>query len=121
MPNLSTRQIAVMRNMVNRMLTDTCVLQTVSIPSDYAGGWREQWTAVGTFPCRVEPGNPSQPGVIAGRSASIARFKLTVAATTSIAVNQQVIHGGFTYVIRELMDDQTPLVYREAYIERIDG
>jgi hypothetical protein len=104
-----------------KLMPDTWIVQPPLRLPDGAGGWSETFPTSGEMPCRVDPMNPLGVDVVAAREASVSRFKLTVPWDKVLIVGQQGQHNGFTYEIRELKNDQTPVIYRQAIIERVDG
>lgn len=133
---LSDEDLRLMRADVAHMLPDTCVIQAPTRVSNGAGKFTETWSspAGGTVPCRVGAlrGRIQQPAAAGGQEALFNMFMLTVPREAGqlstggtynpslLRVDRRILHGGYTYEVRGLIDDQSQAVCRQAYILRID-
>lgn len=116
-------QLAIFRADAAQILLDTCTLQKPGLVDDGAGGKKRGLTIVATNePCRVDAA--STPGG-AGRSdlgpdARVSDLTITLRWNSPITKDCQVVHGGHTYEIFVLNEDQSHQILKTAQLTRID-
>jgi hypothetical protein len=52
---------------------------------------------------------------------SVATYWIVMPYSTAFTKDNQIAHGGHTYLVVELMDDATPLILKKARISRVSG
>lgn len=120
---LPDRQLRRMRADVLRMLPGTCVIQQVTNSADGAGGFTPSTTPVtgGTVACRIDPvARVQQIDTAADREALRVEYRLTVPYDAPLESGMQVVVGGYTYEVRQLVVDHSWNVSKRAIIARID-
>lgn len=114
MPPTGMRSSQVNRSRANAlvMMQDTGTLQGEM-------GSPPTMTPIPNVRCRVErykPTMPPPPSVINDTSNL---YMLTVAWNQTLQEQWQFIHNGHTYEIQAVMDDDTPVLFNQAYMSRV--
>lgn len=115
---LSATELAGMREDIETLLPDTCVIQSKTSTPDGMGGQSESWSASGTANCRLDrqSGNETVAG---GAIRPYSQWVLTMPYQTSVTVQNRAEHGGLTYNIVEVnLDKSWPDCVR-AIVEQI--
>lgn len=118
MTTLTSADLAAMRDTLELLLPDTCVIQTQTLTSDGAGGGTVSWAASGTVACRLD--NKSGQVSSVGDSLQVfSGFELTIPFDTDLSELNRVVHGGYDYnVISVDYDKSWPITLR-AHVERV--
>lgn len=111
---MRTAQINKSRANVSVMLQETGTLRGMM-------GTPRTQTEVPNVRCRVQAIDPST-----GKAVPVGEineysglYKLQVLWDQSLEVDWQFDHNGHTYDIKALVDDETPLLFRQAYMLRV--
>jgi hypothetical protein len=105
---LSAPDLAWLRAQATELLMDTCTLRRGHDMSVIASG----------LPCSIAPDTATANPSLSELNMSVMRFILTLPYDSAPLKDARVSHGGHEYVITELLDDQTPLVYKRVRMER---
>lgn len=117
------RAAALMRQRVNALLTDTCLIERESSGVGTMGQPLHQWDVVASaVPCRVITG-ARRAGAgyqnIGSTESMIERFRLITPAGTVFAVDDRVtLADGTVYQVVEVVDQLTDAVDTQAIIVR---
>ena len=92
------RTVALLRGQVERLLTDTCAIQTYAAVRDSEGGQADTWSETQSdVPCRVSPsGLTPAERVIAERLAAERLYAVTLPATVAISERDRIVWDGQT-------------------------
>ena len=105
------------------LMPDTCVIMSVTLVSDGAGGNTPSWAAVtgGTVACRVDPLNlrGSRVQVIAVEEVLTINYQGTFPHDAPLAEDRRVVTDGNTYEIVQLDVDHTNRATRRAILSEI--
>ncbi len=109
-----------MRASALKLMPETCTIQQNQRVDDGSGGKKRSWVTVATnVPCRLDKaggsGDPSQ-----GANANTGLYPFTAKYDAPLTDDCRVLHGGHTYEIAALFDDQTPLITKDAELRRVD-
>jgi len=118
---VTPKQLTTFRSQVAQLLPDLGTIWGPTYTPDGRGGGSLSYSPIGTEACRVDPAmGKKQIEATAGREAMEVTYYITLPWNSIIASDRQVRHNGFTYEVRELVDDHTNNVSRRIYAARID-
>ena len=116
---LSAEELAHMRTGTGLLMPDTCNLLTLTTTPDGMGGYSEAWgTAAGTISCRLDITN-KMDGMGGASMREYQATILSVPYNTTIDVNYRVEHGGFTYNVTAVNNDQSWIAVKRVSLERV--
>lgn len=119
---LSDAQLTMMRNQVEQLLPDTCIIEANS-PTASGGYWGDDsWSAVsgGTVACRVDPINSASDEI----SYNLARetiselYQLTVPYDAPLQAHYRVVISSVAYEMVQIDTGHSWNVSRRAVIRR---
>lgn len=117
------RGLARVQQVLDRFLTDTCVIEEEMIITDSYGGAAHAWQVVASgVRCRVITEtrmSGSDTTEVGSQEALVNRLRLVVPAGTALGVNQRVTVGGAVYQIVSLLVARTDSVDAQAVIVRV--
>lgn len=124
MPRISARTLAVVRQNVNEMLTDTCTIYRESGGKDTSGAPTHSESIVASaVACRViqsESRFQNQTQVVAGQEALVEQLRLITPVGTPFTVNDRVVlSGGQIYQVVGVEDGLTDSAFANAAITRV--
>jgi len=116
---LSSEELAYMRTGTGLLMPDTCNLLTLTTTPDGMGGYSEAWgTAAGTITCRLDITRKME----GQGGASLREYQETVLSlpyNTTVDVNYRVEHGGYTYNVTSVNNDQSWIAVKRVMLERV--
>jgi hypothetical protein len=118
MSALTAGELSDMRDDLESLLPDTCVVQSLTQTSDGQGGFTDTWAASGTVVCRLDNGS-GQKANVAQSVQPFSSWVLTVPQDASIGTDNRVVHGGETYAVIALSDTGSWLAVQRAMLERL--
>ena len=119
MTALSAADLASMRDDLELLLPDTCVIQTLTNVQNSEGGFTETWAASGTVACRLD-NLSGQISNVGDALQVFSGFRLTVPWDTSIAeLVNRVVHGGYDYNVISVDYDKSWPISLRAHLERV--
>lgn len=124
MPSFKARTIALVRQRVNEMLTETCSIERESGATGLMGQPLHGWeTVADDVPCRVitigQSSTRSEYESVGATEALVERWRLIVPAGTSFAVDNRVrLSDGRTYQIVDVDDRLTDQAFVGAVMVR---
>lgn len=114
-------QLAIFRADAAQLLLDTCTLQKPGLVDDGAGGKKRGLTTVATNePCRVDAASGGAGSSDLGPDARVSNLTISLRWDSPITRDCQVVHGGHTYEIFALIEDQSHQILKTAQLTRID-
>lgn len=118
MTMLTASELAQLRADILATLPDTCVIQRASAgTSTYYFANEGTASAVGTVACRLDPFNQmDSAGMVAGREANRATWRLTLAYDADISDGDQVVVNGHTFQVMQLHDVHSDHAVRRALL-----
>lgn len=119
MSALTPADQAYLRESLELLLPDICVLQTATLASDGQGGQTETWAAAGTVACRLDNGS-GQRANVARSVQPFSAWVLTVPYGTELSTAHRVVHGGETYAVIAVSDTGSWLACERGSLERIE-
>lgn len=116
---LTAAELSAMRDDIETLLPDTCNLLTVTRTVDGKGGWTDAWgTATAGVACRLD--------ATGGREAAAGdalrpytSWVLTLPHDTTITAQYRVEHGGNTYSVTAVNDDNSWIASKRVSLERV--
>ncbi|MCR4339335.1 MAG: head-tail adaptor protein [Gemmatimonadaceae bacterium] len=100
---LSAAELVQMRSTVSTYLAGTAVIQTYSSTADGSGGYTDAYAASATVAARLAPIQvAAKEQWLAGRTAEVQFFQLTVPNTTTVDERDQVVFNSVTYEVLEV-------------------
>ncbi len=119
MATLTSRELEEMRAAVGDLMPDTCRILSKTSISDGAGSSTDTWgTITRNVSCRMDKASGSE-GYIAGGRQPFAGYILTVPYDTTLLTTHRVEHGGYTYAVIAVNEDQSNLIVTRAEVERV--
>lgn len=115
---IPTSELADLRAASLDVLPDTCIILSPSTASDGQGGQTTTWGTASTSACRLDKMDGSEGYIGASRQA-FSGYMLTLPSTTVLLNNYRVTHGGYTYSVITVNEDQTNLILKRAELERV--
>jgi len=120
--SLSDKELVDIRAVAEDWLPDTCTIRTKSESKDALGGvvdsFADGYTGVA---CRLDPSALSGDERVSSEALEAESFwVLTVAHDQAIGVEDRVVFGGETYEVREVVDDNSFLIVRQAVLVRVE-
>jgi SPP1 family predicted phage head-tail adaptor len=115
---LSADELAAMRDDLETLLPDTCVIQSLTQASDGQGGLIDTWAAAGTVACRLDNGS-GQKANVAQSVQPFSSWVLSVPYDADLTTAQRVVHGGETYAVIALSEAGSWLAVQRAHLERL--
>ncbi len=101
--------------------TDAIVMRRIFISGEDGEDDHEEWAYVGTYKSWIRMTNdPVLHDDGRGRVASIGRFRIHFAHTTSIDEGDQVITMGETYLVNDVNNEDTYRVFTTATARKAD-
>jgi hypothetical protein len=96
---LNTNDLAWMRDDLEALLPDTCVILTPTTTSDGQGGYETTWgTASVNVKCRIDPGRKEMYEQISGaKLAPFSWWQLTLPWDATVTTESRVVVNGNTY------------------------
>lgn len=96
---LNTSDLAYMRDSLEQLLPDTCVILSPTNASDGQGGWATTWgTVAANVKCRIDPGNKEMYERVTGAALQpFSWWQLTLSWDQAIDVTYRVVVNGNTY------------------------
>jgi hypothetical protein len=79
-------------------------------------GSARQYNSSTSIPCRLDPTRQYRDQAIYGQEITVTDYFLNLPYDVSIAVDDEVVHGGITYQIKKLNDDHTLKGVKIAYV-----
>lgn len=116
---LSNAELAFMRASIEELLPDTCNLLTLTTTPDGMGGYSEAWgTAAGTISCRLDITRKTD-GVGGASYREYQETVLSLPYDTTVDIDYRVEHGGYTYNVSSVNNDQSWIAVKRVMLERV--
>ena len=117
---LTTAELTVMRDTIELLLPDTCMIVSVTRASDGAGGKTETLGTVGTsIPCRLDV-KMGRKELTGGAIQPYVKTMLSLPYDQTITESHRVEHGGLTYkVIAPPNTNQSWISVKRVELERM--
>ncbi len=111
---LSAGEIVWCRNTTSTYLAGTAILSAYTQTPDSAGGHTDTYTAYGTSDARLAPIGARDEHLVAGRTAEVAYWILTLPATTTVNEKDRVSYNSRTYEIETVITRSPEELSRRA-------
>lgn len=115
---LSNAELLSMRQVIALLLPDTCIISALTEVNNGMGGVTQTWVASGTVSCRVDIKSGKEE-VIGDKLQAFQQTVLSVPYDTTINTTDHVVHGGVTYNVTQVNNDQSWIAVRRAMLERV--
>jgi hypothetical protein len=119
---LSNSELAYMRDSIGELLPDTCNILSGTITPDGFGGVSLTWgTATASVACRLDIVKSTEgEAVQAAGVRAYQEVRLSLPYDTTLTTTQRVQHGGFTYNVQSVNNDQSWIAVKRAILERVE-
>lgn len=119
---LTASEITQLRSDIMITLIDTCTVMSVTRATDDAGNVSESYTDAGMVPCRLDPIKQKDgDGMVAAAERATIYYQLTLTWDAAVVHGQRIVHGGRTYEIIQMHDDQSARIVKRAVVAYIEG
>lgn len=119
MVNVSGQVLAMIRQQVNAMLTDTCIIQRQAAQTDVNGYMRGGWLNVtADVPCRLLPQNnrSAVAPVIAAQEVNRSYYRLILKTDADLRNGDRVTLGDQQYEVMQISTSTTDKAFNEAQV-----
>lgn len=120
---LNNSELSYMREAVEQLMPDTCNLLTATNTADGSGGVTTTWgTASASVACRMDYKTDTQQDekITAFSVRPYSGFMLSIPYNTTINTEYRVEHGGFTYNVQAVNNDQSWIAVKRVVLERVE-
>jgi len=114
---LSNSELLFMRESIGQLLPDVCNILTPTDTPAGMGGFTQSWGTV-VSPCRLDITNKME-GLGGASMREYQSTILSVPYNTTVDVNKRVEHGGYTYNITAVNNDQSWIAVKRVTLERV--
>jgi len=95
---LGSADLSWMRDTLEQLMPDTCVILTATNASDGQGGWTTTWGTVSSVRCRIDPGRKEMYERVTGaKLAPYSWWQLTLPWDATVTTESRVVVNGDTY------------------------
>jgi len=117
MPPVTMKQPQVNKARIaaTRMMQDTCTIQATT------GSPRGLSTVYSNVPCRLFLDAKASASASAEINQQIVLYKIELPWDTALQDDYQILHASHVYNLYAYVDDQVPLVFKSAYLQRVGG
>jgi hypothetical protein len=107
-----------MRESIGQLLPDTCKILTATDTPDGMGGFTQSWGTAAVVSCRLDITNKME-GLGGASMREYQATVLSVPYNTTVDVNYRVEHGGYTYNVTAVNNDQSWIAVKRVTLERV--
>lgn len=116
---LTDQELTEIRAEVEKVLPDTCTIQTETLTSDGGGGGTVSWTDAATsVACKLVAKTAGVADLEGGRINYHTDWLVRLPYDQSVAVGQRIVIGGDNYEVMSVEDDHSWRALRSAYCRR---
>ncbi len=90
---LTEADLSIMRAAQERAMPDTCTVQRVTLTDDGYGSHTEKWDDVASYRCRLSPVASPKELLLAGQTAQVADWMVTLPHGVDVKVSDRIIIG----------------------------
>ena len=104
------------------LLTDTCQIYPITYTNDGSGssvvarGSARQYNNSTNIPCRLDQTRQFRETNLFLQETTPTNYYMSLPYDVTIEVNDEIVHNGITYQIRELYDDSTWKAVKKAFV-----
>lgn len=106
----------------SNLLPDTCTIYPMTKTGTSSGSWGNTRGTARTYngntaiPCRLDPTKQYRDQAIFDQEITVTDYFLNLPYDCAVGIDDEVVHGGITYQIKKLNDDQTLRGVKIAYV-----
>jgi hypothetical protein len=117
---LSALELETMRDSTELLMPDTCNILTATQSADGYGGIAQTWgTAAASVSCRLDILHKTVSGVDGASLREYQETILSIPYNTTVDKDYRVEHGGYTYNVTAVNNDQSWIAVKRVFLERV--